>query len=61
MTARVYIYNAEFNVAGFSLSYDTSIMEPVNDRGVTTENGAQAVRLSGLYDQVNETGHICAA
>ena len=56
VTARVYIYHAEFNVAGFSLSYDTSIMEPVNDRGVTTENGAQAVRLSGLYDQVNETG-----
>ena len=25
VTASVYIYNAEFNVAGFSLQYDTSV------------------------------------
>ena len=56
VTASVYIYNAEFNVAGFSLQYDTSVMEPVTAEGNAPENGAQAVRLSGLYDQVNETG-----
>lgn len=51
VTAQIYIYNAEFNTAGFSLQYNTVRMEPVQ-----TDNSSQLITIHNQYDENEGNG-----
>lgn len=55
-TAQVYIYNAEFNAAGFSLTYDTEAMTPVLADGSTSDVAGQLISIEGKYDEDEGAG-----
>lgn len=56
VTAQIFIHNAEFNAAGFSLQYDTGLMAPVTEDGTDANSPGKVIRLSDKYDENTGTG-----
>lgn len=56
VTAEIYIYDAEFNAAGFSLQYNTKRMTPVTGDGTTSDKPGKVIRLKDPYDENAEAG-----
>lgn len=56
VTAQIYIYDAEFNAAGFSLEYNTDRMIPVRSDGTDSDNGNQLITIHNQYDDEEGTG-----
>ena len=50
-TAQVYVYNAQFNAAGFSLSYDTESLTPVKSDGTASDKAGQLITINDRYDE----------
>ena len=55
ITAKVYIKNATFNAAGFSLKYDTDVMTVVAEDG-TEGDKPGLIRIENKYDENEDTG-----
>lgn len=56
VTAQIYIYDAEFNAAGFSLKYNTQRMVPVLADGTDSDNANQLITIHNQYDDDEGTG-----
>ncbi|MEE1196569.1 MAG: S-layer homology domain-containing protein [Lachnospiraceae bacterium] len=57
ITAKVYIKNATFNAAGFSLKYDTDVMTVVAEDG-TEGDKPGLIRIENKYDENEDTGYF---
>lgn len=56
VTAQIYVYDAEFNAAGFSLEYNTERMIPVLADGTDSDNSNQLITIHNKYDDEEGTG-----
>lgn len=59
ITAKVYIKNATFNAAGFSLNYDTDVMTVVSEDG-TQGDKPGLIKMENKYDENEDTGYFVA-
>ena len=59
VTAEVYVKNATFNAAGFSLKYDTDVMTVVSEDGVESDKPG-LIRIENKYNEAEDTGYFLA-
>ena len=56
VNAKITIYEAEFNTAGFALKYDPSVMTPVTPEGEEGTAAGSLIAIPDQYDGSNDAG-----
>jgi glucan-binding YG repeat protein len=58
VTAEVFVRNAEFNTAGFSVEYNEENMTAVTSEGKESDQAAQLITVENPYDEDKDTGYF---